>query len=68
MGLFVCDQCGYIENTATSRFWFRLEREDQRALCSVCDPEMGKWHGKFPREKYDPAHHQVKNRPVRGVW
>lgn len=53
MSLFVCSECRVIENTATSHFWFR---EDQStALCSQCDPEIGKWHGLFPREEDDGA-------------
>jgi hypothetical protein len=62
MGLFVCDECEHVENTATSRYWFRDREGDGRALCSSCDPQMKRWHGKFPRVKYDPTYHVVKNR------
>jgi hypothetical protein len=55
MSLFVCEECRVIENTATSRFWFR---GDGKALCSQCDPETGKWHGMFPRKQYDPEYHK----------
>jgi len=49
MSLFVCDQCGHVENTALCYFWMR-EKGDP-AYCSACDPRMGRWHGAFPRRK-----------------
>lgn len=58
MSLFKCDQCGCVENTASSRFWFRNFPNsglNGRALCSECDPEIGKWHGRFPRQNADEA-------------
>jgi hypothetical protein len=51
MSLFVCEECGCIENTATSRFWFRGEG---KALCSGCDPQAKGWHGLFPQRQFDP--------------
>jgi len=51
MGAFVCDKCGCLENTALSNYWVR--EEGSPALCSACDPEIGKWHGTFPRRKWD---------------
>ncbi len=57
MSLFVCEECGCIENTALSRFWVRktdLGPNDGRALCSECDPETREWHGRFPKRLYDP--------------
>ena len=58
MPLFVCEKCGYIENTATSRYW--IEDEGIK-LCSKCDPELGcKWHGCFPRTKYDGSQKVIK--------
>jgi hypothetical protein len=55
-GLFVCQECSCIENTALSRFWMRkIGGRANRALCSECDPEIGKWHGRFPKRQYDPA-------------
>lgn len=43
MSLFICKKCGVIENTALSVAWW----EDK--LCSECNPQTKKWHGKFPR-------------------
>jgi hypothetical protein len=63
VSLFVCDKCRCIENTATSRFW---RRGDGPALCSQCDPEIGKWHGCFPRLEYDPAVHEPAY--IDGEW
>lgn len=52
MSLFQCDECGCRENTATSGYWFRKDEGSAckgRKLCSACDPDIGKWHGKFDR-------------------
>lgn len=56
MSLFVCEECGCIENTALApRFWSRkVDGGDPRSLCSVCDPEgPQEWHGRFDRRQYD---------------
>jgi len=55
MGIFACDKCGCIENTASSRYWLRdLDKETKQfigpALCSLCDPKIGKWHNIFERK------------------
>lgn len=43
MGLFICEKCGVVENTALAPdFWI-----SKKKLCSLCG--HGKWHGKFPR-------------------
>jgi hypothetical protein len=57
VSLFVCEECGCIENTALSNFWLREHglTQDKRALCTACDPTINEWHGTFPRRKYDPA-------------
>lgn len=52
MSLFKCTECGCVENTATSGFWFK---GDGPALCSECDPVIGFWHGLFPKEDADAA-------------
>ena len=38
MPLFVCDECGYIDNTATTGCsWPRIDKDDKRPiLCSKC--------------------------------
>ena len=53
MPIFMCEQCGCIENTACSGYWSRKECEDKRALCSECDPNIGKWHGMFERQSVE---------------
>ena len=53
MSLFKCEQCGAIENTATSNYWARYTGHKEGngpALCSECDPAIGKWHGVFPKK------------------
>ena len=51
MSLFQCSKCGCAEDTALCRFWTARLRE-ARPLCSACDPDIGKWHGEFPREPF----------------
>ena len=59
MSLFKCTECGVVENTATSGYWFR---RGATPLCSQCDPNIGKWHGIFPRQDADEAGYvQVPN-------
>jgi hypothetical protein len=52
MSLFRCEKCGAVENTALCLFWMR---GDGPALCSECDPELGQWHGIFPKEDANEA-------------
>lgn len=55
MSLFQCYECGCRENTATCNFWSRMEGQWRGVeskpwmLCSACDPDIGKWHDRFPR-------------------
>ena len=64
MSAFKCEKCGCVENTATSNYWsqkypFQVTEEkpfpadvnsEKPKLCSECDPDIGKWHGCFPKE------------------
>ncbi len=69
MPLFKCDQCGCVENTACSGFWHREwdQRDgtgDGRALCSECDPQIGKWHARFEKRPWpenDPNYIDVRS-------
>jgi hypothetical protein len=49
MPLFKCSTCGCVEDTALCHFWSARIRQTP-ALCSGCDPKIGKWHGEFPQE------------------
>lgn len=49
MPIFECSQCKCIENTATSNYWWDVAQEKKPALCSECDPAIGKWHGEFEK-------------------
>lgn len=51
MPLFRCNQCGCVENTALSNYWPTPDK--RHALCSACDPAIGKWHGQFPQRSAD---------------
>lgn len=76
MGLYVCENCGVIENTALGHHWSRkyLEFEDSSkngmSLCSECIPlkyndgskaGTGEWHGKFPKEEFNPSIHESED-------
>jgi len=58
MSVFRCSACGCVENTATSNYWGLRHPCDADgntlpslpALCSECDPAIGKWHGRFPKQ------------------
>lgn len=54
MSLFICDRCRAVENTALGKFWCRRPRKLPR-LCSEC--ATGTWHGRFPKEAYNPVTH-----------
>lgn len=55
MPLYRCTKCNIVENTALGGYW-QQQMMAQRAgtkhepLCSQCDPNIGQWHDKFPRE------------------
>jgi hypothetical protein len=49
MPLFPCGKCNCIEDTALCHYWSARLRQ-KSALCSACDPTIGKWHGEFAKE------------------
>jgi hypothetical protein len=49
MSLFECSSCGCVEDTFLCHYWSARLRQTE-AICSACDPKVGKWHGEFPRE------------------
>jgi hypothetical protein len=49
MPLFPCSKCDCIEDTALCHYWSARLRQ-RSAVCSACDPTIGKWHGEFPKE------------------
>ncbi len=49
MPLFECSKCHVVDNTAMGNFWVDVMMDKKPALCTECDPDIGKWHGKFPR-------------------
>ena len=51
MPLFVCSKCQAVENTALCGYWWRGKTPP---LCTECDPQFGKHHNRFPKEKYNP--------------
>jgi hypothetical protein len=50
MPIFTCSKCGVVDNTAVSGYWSRVHMDGLDALCSQCNPEIGKWHGRFERK------------------
>jgi hypothetical protein len=76
MALFICENCGCIENTALGFYWgrefvkFKDESMDGKALCSECAPShfadgtrAGRcvWHGRFEKVKFDPLIHKFED-------
>lgn len=62
MPLFMCGKCGCVDNTATSGYWTQqmahYEANNEsiagfKPLCSLHNPEIGKWHDLFPRKLAD---------------
>lgn len=51
LALFKCDACGCVENTAACYFNMDFYTTG-KALCSECDPQIGKWHGLFAKEPW----------------
>jgi hypothetical protein len=49
MPLFPCSKCNCVEDTALCHYWSARLRQTS-AVCSACDPAIGKWHGEFPKE------------------
>lgn len=48
MPLFECEKCGTVDNTGLTNFWQSYgSNPPGPSLCSACDPEIGKWHGRF---------------------
>lgn len=50
MPVYACEKCGAVENTATSNYWPSHVHRKLPALCSECDPSIGRWHGLFPKK------------------
>ncbi len=55
MSLYRCTKCDVVENTALGGYWLQQmaaaeSSQPFRPLCSQCNPDIGVWHGQFPRE------------------
>jgi hypothetical protein len=60
--MFVCEECGCVENTALCGWITRNNK--RRYICSACNPEIGKWHGMFPRRKPEVGEVFINRPPV----
>lgn len=50
--LFRCEVCNCIEDTRLCRYWllrYSIRNPRPKIVCSLCDPQIGEWHGKFDR-------------------
>jgi hypothetical protein len=47
--IFICHECKCVENTALGQYW---GEQEENKLCSEC--ARGVWHGRFPKERFDP--------------
>lgn len=59
MSLYRCTKCNAVENTATGGYWIQqinAHKDGKRfdPLCSECNPEIGAWHGQFPKRLVTP--------------
>ena len=54
MSIFKCTKCGVIENAEWCNF--HTLKEDEPAMCSLCDPAINKWHNRFPRALFKGAY------------
>jgi len=52
MSVFACSRCLCLENTNNCNFWKRAcaGAKARDHLCSECDPDIGKWHGRFQKK------------------
>lgn len=57
--LFVCSRCGCVDIISLSP---RIGTDEW--LCSLHNPTIGKWHGEFARELYNPNTDIVCNKPT----
>ena len=52
MGMYVCEKCGYLENSALSvNFWIQWAHKEHPQLCVECD--TGSHHDCFVKRKWD---------------
>ena len=60
MSIFVCSKCKCLENTALCNYWSDLI-DKNKPLCSDCDSrnKNKKWHGRFPKQKFDKKKHKI---------
>lgn len=49
MGVYICEKCGSIENTAVGGYWGNCFKNEPKQ-CSECN--FGKWHGTFPKKHW----------------
>lgn len=47
MPLFMCRECGCVENTALGNYWWPVAHDNKPPQCSECSD--GEWHGHFPK-------------------
>lgn len=59
MPLFMCATCGCYDNTALGGYWAQQmkhsekhgSREGFKPQCSEHNPDIGAWHGEFPKQR-----------------
>jgi hypothetical protein len=56
MSLFLCPQCGCVDNTAPAGYWGQKYSDGiQKPLCTECS--TGKWHDIFPKQMPQESGH-----------
>jgi hypothetical protein len=61
MPLFVCTDCGTVDDTLLGSYHEAfgipgLGTSGRQPQCSACDPETGRWHGHFERQHWRDYH------------
>lgn len=57
MPLFKCASCDCMDNTALTNWAYRVGIRKLPALCSACDPDIGKWHDEFSQVPWNEKTH-----------
>lgn len=58
MSLYACALCNTMDDTLLTNFHLYI-RAGKGVLCSACDPEIGEWHGRFPKGTYTERGYQL---------
>ena len=64
MSSFKCSDCGCKESTGASNGQLHIIQKRDKLLCSECDPDIGKWHNRFPKLPFEGPYNSDKHGPL----